>query len=658
MYCPECGKYNVDEARFCHFCGTKLEEDTGGDTPPQTGFDPQEQSGPFQDSSASAGQNGPGKKKKKWIWLILAAVLIVVAAVAAAVFLWILPQQKEKKFNAMLDEGNRYLENLDYEKAEDTFLQAIDIAPKHKEPYVKLAELYLDNGEKEKARSILSDARKALSKEDKKDIEKLEEEWEDQLEGEDGEYVWAVEPEIEADELYYLKETDTREYAYNEMERQMFTDYAVIRQEDAYGLIDMEGEILGGMDYKEITSGYGYYLLESKEPIYEPEYGTETSSYYLAGDEILPAVAIAGDTSGFKGAFYYCDGLHNVADAYGEEVLGPITWTEPEHPIPVKDSDQTFEETISGSWADWNLWLAGLPSDYGLYLNGRMITDFEYNACGSWSSGLLAVKQKGKWGYVDEEGKVVIPIEYDASWNQYIPQNQSGEQDYCYAASEGYVVLVKDDKWEMRDTDGELVIAPGIFEELRPVYDGKCWAKQDGRWGVLELEKADDKEKDESGKADDEETVTADVYQKAYGPLLDQMLEKYRDSMGEYLSYGLYDIDGDGIKELLLQDGTCEADYKYIIYTIENGESEYLGEISGSHTVFYADESGGEEDYIIQVQGHMGYETVSHVWIQNGTVETSQISNRELQPDESYYFNSYPIQMESITDKSLLADME
>ena len=24
MYCPECGRQNSEEARFCHYCGTKL----------------------------------------------------------------------------------------------------------------------------------------------------------------------------------------------------------------------------------------------------------------------------------------------------------------------------------------------------------------------------------------------------------------------------------------------------------------------------------------------------------------------------------------------------------------------------------------------------------------------------------------------------------
>ena len=53
---------------------------------------------------------------------------------------------------------------------------------------------------------------------------------------------------------------------------------------------------------------------------------------------------------------------------------------------------------------------------------------------------------------------------------------------------------------------------------------------------------------------------------------------------GEYNDYYLYDMDGDGVKELLLQEGTCEADYMYQVYTIANGAAVSLGELSGGHT--------------------------------------------------------------------------
>ena len=48
----------------------------------------------------------------------------------------------------------------------------------------------------------------------------------------------------------------------------------------------------------------------------------------------------------------------------------------------------------------------------------------------------------------------MIPFEYDASWKHYDPASYNGldEIEYCYAATECYVPLVKDGRWEMRDS--------------------------------------------------------------------------------------------------------------------------------------------------------------------------------------------------------------
>ena len=120
------------------------------------------------------------------------------------------------------------------------------------------------------------------------------------------------------------------------------------------------------------------------------------------------------------------------------------------------------------------------------------------------------------------------------------------------------------------------------------------------------------------------------------------------------MNYFFCDIDKDGIKELLVQNGTCEADYTYQAYTIQNNKSKYLGEISGFHTMFYKDENGGTEKYIIQVQGYMMGETISHIEINNGKIESKEVSNRQLGQDEEYYSNSYPVENAATTDKSLL----
>ena len=274
------------------------------------------------------------------------------------------------------------------------------------------------------------------------------------------------------------------------------------------------------------------------------------------------------------------------------------------------------------------------------------------------------MKENGKWGYVNDSGEIVIPLEYDASWEEYemgFGLSILNEQKaYCYAATEGYVPLVKDGVWEMRNTKGDLVIEPGVFEAIRPVYDGKCWVKKNGKWGVIalpnarkeEMETAEDSVEDTNGDTESAEPTAGDYdYLNLYGPLLDQIYQEY----GEYATYCVYDIDKNGVKELLLKTGTCEADYMFQIYTIENGDCVYLDEISGFHTAFYADENGGTENYIIQVQGHMTVEYIYHVKLEGGKVTTEEISRRELSGEnDMYYSNAYSIKEMSVSDKSLL----
>lgn len=580
MYCPNCGSYNDDNAAFCGSCGQRLPQtDPAGSNPDAPDGEPYTEM-PAQAADTGGDLHPPMQEKKrgKKIGPIIAAVLVIAVAAAAVIFLWILPHQQEKRYTALLDEGNRYLEEMDYEKAEDMFLKAIDIEQKKSEPYVKLADLYLDTGEREKAKDIIAEAKEALPAEERKAVEALEEERKDELDGEGTVYVWTVDPEIEADDIYYLKETDAKAQPYNEMERQMFTDYAVIKQGDSYGLINMDGELLGGMDYEEITSGSGYYLLKSKESVYLPEYDWPMDSFYLYDNEILPAIGIEGDVYGFKGAFYYCGGLHNIFDAYGETAFGPRTWTEPEGAVPVKNSDITLEQALDGGVRDWNEWLAELPGGYGIYCGGEMAEDFIYDSCGSQVSGLLAVEQDGKWGYVDSSGNVVIPIEYDASWTQYVPQYHTVDtepQDFCYAASEGHVVLVKDGTWEMRDAGGKLVIDPGVFEEIRPLHDGKCWVKYEGCWGVIELT---DRNGDKDVAGEEEQGQDDLPFDQQYWVIFREGFRENRIEMSTVDS----DMDRqklciiwDGGLTLNITDGMSECDQYYLKRA---GEWKQIGE--------------------------------------------------------------------------------
>ncbi len=215
-----------EQDRFCPECGTEVLKGTAQQDE-LNGFPGNEQP-----------QENPQMNKKTVIWIWILAAWILLIAIGISAFFIVKGQRVKKQYQSSLEAGDKYLENLDYEKAEDAYLQAIKISPKEKESYEKLIQYYVDHNEIDKAKKIVKKAKKNLPKSESKKIEEKQKEWES-LE----EYTWVVEPTIEADEIYYLQGGDFFEYSANEMRRQMDSKYAVIKKGDSYGLIGMDGKL-------------------------------------------------------------------------------------------------------------------------------------------------------------------------------------------------------------------------------------------------------------------------------------------------------------------------------------------------------------------------------------------------------------------------------
>lgn len=149
MYCRKCGEKIDDEAQFCPACGAQIEKTVSGE---------------------KAENQQVKKKGKRRIWVLLGVLLVIAACLVLALF--IAKQRKEKLFDSNLAAGNKYLEDMDYEKAEDSFLKAIKIAPKKKEPYMKLTDIYREQDNPQKAIAILKKAEKHVNtkKEENQDV--------------------------------------------------------------------------------------------------------------------------------------------------------------------------------------------------------------------------------------------------------------------------------------------------------------------------------------------------------------------------------------------------------------------------------------------------------------------------------------------------------
>lgn len=88
----------------------------------------------------------------------------------------------------------------------------------------------------------------------------------------------------------------------------------------------------------------------------------------------------------------------------------------------------------------------------------------------AFNDNLAAVKNNGKWGYIDRNGKVAIPFEFD------------GATLY----NNGRAFVKKDGLWGVVDGKGAM-ITPFMYEDAGMFVDGLANAKMGGLWGYIDV---------------------------------------------------------------------------------------------------------------------------------------------------------------------------
>ena len=383
-------------------------------------------------------------------------------------------------------------------------------------------------------------------------------------------YQWILTPTVEADQVYYVMGSDVKK-PFNEYHKQLDSDYAVIEKDGLKGWIDPSGVLFADINCSNIVSVDGENCFMKRSDGHYQEYmddegiwvrdidnslefvdGYDFPDYDSEEDNALDMSAISKETEDltnnpYWNAGYYYDGevryVHTsqFGETTGDEVL--------EGTMPMRESDKILTKL-----AEWKQ----LNGKYAIVSNGEPVTDFVYDECGSESEGLFAVCQDGKWGYVDETGRVVIPIEYDTSWNRYTADEAQAANvdaapsadDYCYAAENGYVNLRKGDEWKLCDVNGAEIIPFGEFDEILPVAPNKlCWVKKDGKWGVIMI-------------LDEEVTSTEFTAWK------DAYIDWINDRSDDY-TYELIEMDGSVIPQIAAiakssSEESVLATYEYV----------------------------------------------------------------------------------------------
>ena len=569
MFCRQCGTRNKESVKFCERCGKEMirpgkhslqnnpQHGNIQQRNPQHGNIQQRkpQQGNPQHRNPQQRDIQPKEKNRRKPLMILIAVLLLANIIVVG---WVfVGHQTTRAFNDAMEEGNRYLLAENLEQAEAHFLRAIEVRPREVEPYLQLADIYMTWDEPEEAIAILEQGLEAVSEADRPVLEEaldevyevigrepLENGYEVEVEEEDVprfRVEWVLEPTIEADDINYVPVAWywCDNYFINDTYRQYTSTFAAIRRGDTFGLIGNDGHILGeGLIYNNVSHIHGWtpdgsfsgrtYVLSFIDP---PDLGPGPSlpHHVLVNGQFEIGFPPSG--TGAWHRFYYYNGLRLATMNTMEDLpVGRV----PNHPFPVQGTGRIITQSVGRE--EWN------SAWYGVFYQGQMQTDFLYTQMGSYSEGLLAVEQNGRWGYINRFGEVIIPIEFDSSFIM-ISQGSVGLQgNLAYAASEGFVPLVRDGVWEMRTITNEQVIEPGAFEAIRPIIDGRSWVRYNGLWGVIEIIENDDPRSTETEEDGEVELDLYDLYREVF--------ERYQGMPN--LRYGFYDIDGNGIPELLL----------------------------------------------------------------------------------------------------------
>ena len=97
---------------------------------------------------------------------------VVIACLILLLLFGALRMWNGRRYEKMLHLADQYMQELNYEDAELSYLKAISINEKYAKPYIRLSQIYLDNGFYDAAIEILRQGQDAIKKSEKEELDK------------------------------------------------------------------------------------------------------------------------------------------------------------------------------------------------------------------------------------------------------------------------------------------------------------------------------------------------------------------------------------------------------------------------------------------------------------------------------------------------------
>ena len=306
-------------------------------------------------------------------------------------------------------------------------------------------------------------------------------------------FSWSPYSDFDADDMSVMfdyQPTDknaTQEWNIYSIGRMDLQDYTPFKKGGKWGLVSAStGKVEVEPQFDGFALGFGRTLVGLNSDINDSKVLTFKGSSWVQ----TPYDPNILGTNGKAGVFYWVTPSNALYKVEGPGSISKST----EKGTMVVDQGHfygEFNDIVPDMRTDGTGSIKLLVSNGNAIKTGvNQITGF-----GNYSDGIIPLRNAdGKWGYVDANGRTVIPFEYDAAWknaSDSLVRNSGGQMDWAYDASNGYVVLSKGSSYWLYTTDGQPVIGSSVFDEILPVYynghEKLAWAKKNGQWGVIHL---------------------------------------------------------------------------------------------------------------------------------------------------------------------------
>lgn len=141
----------------------------------------------------------------------------------------------------------------------------------------------------------------------------------------------------------------------------------------------------------------------------------------------------------------------------------------------------------------------------------------------------------------------------------------------------------------------------------------------------------DDDDSDYSDDDSDDDSLTDEKLKELYN----QQIDEYYENYGSDTTVTSYDINGDGVDELILSHGKDTYDWTNDVYDFSDGNISPVGSFR-NHVTFYKPE--GDDDGVISVWRIMGYQEISQITIDdNGRLNVKTIDEKQIASSDKGY---------------------